>query len=45
MSGKTMCACINISDLQKDTGFRPQITFEEGIGRTIKWIRDTEETS
>ena len=34
-----------ISELQKDTGFKPQITFDEGIGRTVKWIRETEETS
>ena len=45
MSGKTICACINIADLQKDTGFKPLVTFDEGIERTINWIRDTEETS
>lgn len=45
MTGKTICACINIDDLQKDTGFTPKFTFDEGIERTIKWIMDTEGTS
>ena len=26
--------------LEKDTGFRPQISFEEGIRRTALWIRE-----
>lgn len=29
----------DISELVNDTGFVPQITFEEGIKRTIKWFR------
>lgn len=26
--------------LRNDTGFKPQVTFEEGIRRTTQWIRD-----
>ena len=30
----------DISKLKKDTGFEPQISFEEGIKRTIEWISE-----
>lgn len=30
---------IDISDLTKDTGFTPEIEFEEGIRRTIEWYK------
>jgi nucleoside-diphosphate-sugar epimerase len=30
----------DISELQADTGFRPQISFAEGITRTIAWERE-----
>lgn len=30
--------------LQEDTGFEPQISFEDGLHRTMDWIRETEET-
>lgn len=29
----------DISELSKDTGFKPQIEFEEGIRRTMKWYK------
>ena len=35
-----MCLCADISKLTKDTGFVPRVSFEEGIQRTIQWIRD-----
>lgn len=31
----------DISDLQKDTGFKPEISFDEGIKKTISWYRNT----
>lgn len=31
---------VDISKLKKDTGFHPEITFEEGIQRTIQWCRE-----
>lgn len=31
----------DISELSKDTGFKPQIEFEEGIRRTMKWYKKT----
>ncbi|MCR5501417.1 MAG: NAD-dependent epimerase/dehydratase family protein [Lachnospiraceae bacterium] len=30
----------DITELTKDTGFRPEISFEEGIRRTIRWMGD-----
>lgn len=30
----------DITKLVEDTGFRPKISFEEGIERTAKWLRD-----
>lgn len=29
----------DISDLHEDTGFEPQVSFEEGIRRTIEWYK------
>jgi len=36
---QVMHLCPDISNLEKDTGFYPQITFEEGINETIEWYR------
>ena len=33
------CSCIDLSDIKKDTGFEPQIGFEEGITRVIERIK------
>ena len=38
--GQVMYLKADISDLTKDTGFAPQISFEEGIGRTVQWCRE-----
>lgn len=32
----------DISKLRRDTGFMPQISFNEGITRTVKWIMESE---
>ena len=37
---QVMYLCADISDLTKDTGFKPEISFEEGIKRTIKWYKE-----
>lgn len=29
----------DISNLVKDTGFKPKVSFEEGISRTVEWIK------
>ncbi len=42
MSQQTFSSCVNIYDLIRDTGFKPQITFREGIERTIQWFLDTQ---
>ncbi len=34
---QVMYLCADISDLQKDTGFEPKVSFEEGIRRTVEW--------
>lgn len=35
LSGRALSSCVNIYELVKDTGFKPMVTFEEGIRRTI----------
>lgn len=37
---QVMYLCADITPLQKDTGFTPQYSFEEGILETIKWFRE-----
>ena len=36
---QVMNLCADISELSKDTGFKPRIKFEEGIKETIRWIK------
>ena len=36
---QVMHLCADISELQKDTGFEPEYSFEEGIKRTVEWCR------
>ena len=39
LSDKAFSSCVNIYDLVKDTGFEPQVDFEEGIIKTIEYYR------
>lgn len=41
---QVMYLCADISELQDDTGFIPEVKFAEGIANTIKWYRDTSKT-
>lgn len=41
-SKKAFSSCVSIYDLTKDTGYIPEIGFEEGIRRTIPYYRDRE---
>lgn len=34
---------LDITSLREDTGFAPQVTFEEGIGQTIAYFREMEQ--
>lgn len=34
---RSFSSCVNIYDLIKDTGFKPRVSFEEGITRTVKF--------
>ena len=36
---KVMSSCVGIYDLVKDTGFRVQIGFEEGMRKTIDYYK------
>lgn len=36
---QVMYLCADIRELQKDTGFGPEYSFEEGIRETIEWCR------
>lgn len=37
--GQVMYLCADISGLSSDTGFKPGISFDEGIRRTVEWYR------
>ena len=38
---QVMYLCADISELTKDTGFVPAVEFEEGIEKTIQYVRET----
>ncbi len=40
---QVMYLCADISALTADTGFKPQIGYEEGIKRTIQWLKEVQE--
>lgn len=40
---QVMYLCADISALTADTGFAPEISYEEGIKRTIKWLKGSNE--
>lgn len=37
---QVMKLCADISNLKDDTGFEPEIKFDEGIKKTIKWYKE-----
>lgn len=39
---QVMYLCADISELQQDTGFQPKTDFEEGIRKTIAWVKENE---
>jgi nucleoside-diphosphate-sugar epimerase len=36
---QVMYLCADISELQKDVGFVPKYSFEDGIRETVEWYR------
>ena len=38
---QVMHLCADITELTEDTGFVPQVSFEEGIRNTVEWVRRT----
>lgn len=40
MSQQTLSSCVNIDLLTQDTGFVPEISFQDGIMRTIEYLRN-----
>ena len=38
-NNKLPCSCIDLTDIEKDTGFKPQVNFEDGISRVIEKIK------
>ena len=36
---QVMYLCADIDELTKDTGFKPQYTFEQGIKETVEWCK------
>jgi len=39
LSAKAFSSCVSIKELTNDTGFVPQVTFSEGISKTIDYYR------
>lgn len=39
MSAQTFSSCVNIYDLIVDTGFSPTVSFEDGIKKTIEYLK------
>ena len=39
-SGRIRNLCADITNLTEDTGFVPQVSFKEGITRTVEWMRN-----
>ena len=37
--GRLPSSCIDLTDIERDTGFRPRVSFEQGISRVIGKIR------
>lgn len=42
-SNQVMFLCADISELQQDTGFTPEVPFAEGIRRTVVWAKQKED--
>lgn len=42
LSNQINYLCADISELTKDTGFQPKVSFEEGIKKTINWCKNKE---
>ena len=40
---QVMHLCADISFLQRDVGFEPRVSFEEGVRRTLEWMRASTE--
>ena len=41
-NGKVRNLCADITNLTEDTGFVPRVSFEEGIRRTVAWMRESQ---
>ena len=41
LSDKAFSSCVSVKELTKDTGFVPEVSFEEGIKRTIAYYKST----
>lgn len=37
---QVMNLCVSINKLKNDTGFIPEVNFEEGINKTVKWYKE-----
>ena len=37
---QVMYLCADIGELKRDTGFEPQVMFEDGIRNTVEWIKN-----
>ena len=38
--GDVRATVADVSDLERDVGFRPRTTVEEGVRRFVEWYRD-----
>ncbi len=44
-STQAFASCVNIYDLIRDTGFKPEVSFREGIKNTVEWFKMENKTS
>lgn len=42
-NGRMPSSCVDLSDIERDTGFKPKVDFEEGIARVIDRMRSEQE--
>lgn len=44
-SAQLPCSCVDLTDIERDTGFKPQVDFDEGITRVISKVKEDMEST
>jgi UDP-glucuronate 4-epimerase len=40
--GEMDVTCADVTELERETGFRPSVSLEEGLARLVAWYRGSE---